>query len=37
MSIADGKWRENATYIVAAANLVPDLAQEILDLRRLGE
>jgi hypothetical protein len=32
--IADKKWEENARYIINAANLVPDLVQEILDLRK---
>ena len=33
-SIADKKWDENATYIVAAAGVVPALVEELLELRR---
>lgn len=33
VNIADKKWDENAKYIIAAANLVPELVQEILDFR----
>jgi hypothetical protein len=32
--VADGKWDQNAEYIIAAENLVPDLVREILDLRK---
>ena len=34
VSAADGKWHENASYIVAAANSLLDLIEEVLELRR---
>jgi len=34
VSISDHKWRENATYIVAATNALPDLVEEIFELRK---
>jgi len=36
VSIDDGKWHENANYIVAAANLLPTLVLEIQDRRKWG-
>src|SRR6266566_10085610 len=33
--IKDRKWEENATYIVAAANALPALIEELLELRKL--
>ena len=32
-SIADEKWDENAEYIVSAAEALPDLIREVLELR----
>src|SRR5262249_1802363 len=34
VDIADGKWDENATYIVAAANYLTSLIEEVIELRR---
>jgi hypothetical protein len=34
VGIHDGKWHENAEYIVAAANVLPWLIEELLELRR---
>ena len=34
VDVADGKWDENAEYIAAAANVLPYLIKELLELRR---
>jgi hypothetical protein len=34
VDIADGKWEENAAYIAAAANFLPLLIEELLELRK---
>ena len=34
VDVGDGRWSENAAYIVAAANALPSLIEELLALRR---
>jgi hypothetical protein len=34
VDISDGKWDENAAYIVAAANTLPSLIEEIYESRK---
>jgi hypothetical protein len=34
VDVADMKWDENAAYIVAAANAVPSLVEELIALRK---
>jgi hypothetical protein len=37
VSIADEKWAENAAYIVAAANALPVLIEELLERRKKAQ
>lgn len=34
VDVGDSRWEENAAYIAAAANVLPSLVEELLELRR---